>query len=67
MYADESRDVALSRYDAYEHTSHLPVDPEAEKENFDFVPDGSSVSVDNEASQGFVVQESSLEREKELS
>ncbi len=67
LYADESRDVALSRYDAYEHNSHLPVDPEAEKENFDFVPDGSSVSVDNEASQGFVVQESSLEREKELS
>lgn len=67
LYADESRDVALSRYDAHEHTSHLPVDPEAEKENFDFVPDGSSVSVDNEASQGFVVQESSLEREKGLS
>ena len=60
LYVDESREVALSRFDTFEHSSHISCDPETETENFDFVPDGSSATVDNEASEGFVVHESSL-------
>lgn len=65
-YADDSRDVALSRFDTFGHTLHIAIDSDAEKENFDFVPDGSSSTVDSEESEEFVVQESSLEGRNEL-